>query len=158
VQRVDHVLSRRPEAWSETAKIQRKTSIETLATPEVGRPITRAAPNVRSMTRPLTNGPRSLMRTTTDRPVFTIITRTRVPNGRGRWAKTVFVVTLFASALVFASFGSSAQAESGVASYYMSSVSLTANGERFDPQGLTAAHRLTSFVDLYREHRFLLAV
>ena len=41
-------------------------------------------------------------------------------------------------------FDSNAHAQSGVASYYKSG-SLTANGERFDPQGLTAAHRSLSF-------------
>ena len=34
-----------------------------------------------SMTRPLTNGPRSFTRTVTDRPVVTLVTRTFVPNG-----------------------------------------------------------------------------
>ena len=36
--------------------------------------------------RPPTKGPRSLMRTTTERPLPTWVTRTRVPNGSERWA------------------------------------------------------------------------
>lgn len=47
---------------------------------------TRAAPRARSMERPATKGPRSLMRTTTERPVAVLVTRTRVPKRRVRWA------------------------------------------------------------------------
>src|SRR5262245_21215704 len=64
----------------------RMTCSDTLATPDACRPMARAAPNARSITRPRTNGPRSLMRTTTDRPVRTFITLTLVPNGSERWA------------------------------------------------------------------------
>src|SRR5215204_4572026 len=49
-------------------------------------PSARAALFDRSMTRPRTNGPRSLIRTTTDRPLCLLTTRTRVPNGRVRCA------------------------------------------------------------------------
>src|SRR5262249_36113571 len=45
-----------------------------------------AAAGVRSMTRPRTNGPRSLIRTTTLRPLLLFVTRTRVPNGSVRCA------------------------------------------------------------------------
>ena len=44
------------------------------------------AAGVRSMTRPCTNGPRSLTRTTTDRCERRLVTFTIVPNGRERWA------------------------------------------------------------------------
>src|SRR3954447_22591492 len=45
-----------------------------------------AAASDRSSMRPLTNGPRSLMRTTTLRPLFWLVTLSLVPNGRLRWA------------------------------------------------------------------------
>jgi len=64
----------------------------------------------------------------------------RTPN----LAKEAWVATLLASVLIFGAFGSSAHAQTGVASYYKSG-SLTANGEGFNPQGLTAAHRSLSF-------------
>ncbi len=38
------------------------------------------------MTRPRTNGPRSLMRTTTERPFARFVTRARVPSGSERCA------------------------------------------------------------------------
>ena len=38
------------------------------------------------MMRPRTNGPRSLIRTTTERPLFRFVTRTLVPNGSVGWA------------------------------------------------------------------------
>src|SRR2546428_12367426 len=38
------------------------------------------------MTRPCTKGPRSLIRTTTERPVLRFVTRTIVPNGSDRCA------------------------------------------------------------------------
>ena len=59
-------------------------------------------------------------------------------------AKAAWLATLLVFVLISGAFGSSAHAQSGVASYYKSG-SLTANGERFDPQGLTAAHRSLSF-------------
>src|SRR5487761_1714488 len=43
-----------------------------------------AALGVRSTTRPRTYGPRSLMRTTTDRPLRRLVTRMRVLNGKLR--------------------------------------------------------------------------
>ena len=60
-------------------------------------------------------------------------------------AKAAGVATLFASILFSGVFGSDAHAQTGMASYYKSSGSRTANGERFDPQGLTAAHRSLPF-------------
>ena len=45
-------------------------------------PIARAPAGVRSIIRPLMYGPRSLMRTTTDCPVLTLVTLTFVPKGR----------------------------------------------------------------------------
>src|SRR5215218_7155328 len=45
-------------------------------------PTASAAAFERSMTRPWAYGPRSLMRTTTDLPVRSLVTRTLVPNGR----------------------------------------------------------------------------
>ena len=59
-------------------------------------------------------------------------------------AKAAWVATLLGFVLITGSFNSNAHAQSGVASYYKSG-SLTANGERFDPRGLTAAHRSLSF-------------
>src|ERR1022692_1337980 len=47
------------------------------------RPIARAAPRDRSMSRPRVNGPRSLMMTTTVAPVRGLLTLTLVPNGSG---------------------------------------------------------------------------
>jgi rare lipoprotein A len=61
-----------------------------------------------------------------------------------RRAKASWVATLLAFVLISGAFDSNAQSETGVASYYKSG-SLTANGERFDPQGLTAAHRSLFF-------------
>src|SRR6202030_122974 len=45
-----------------------------------------AAAGVTSMMRPLVNGPRSLMRTMTVRPLRWLVTRTMVPNGSVRCA------------------------------------------------------------------------
>src|SRR5690606_4127499 len=55
--------------------------ITTGATPARIRPMRSAAARLRSITRPGVNGPRSLMRTTTERPVAGYSTRTRVPKG-----------------------------------------------------------------------------
>src|ERR1041384_2826252 len=49
-------------------------------------PIARAPAGVRSITRPRTNGPRSLIRTTTDLLFRVLVTRTMVPNGSLRCA------------------------------------------------------------------------
>ena len=54
--------------------------------PERSRPTFFAAPRLRSMIRLLMKGPRSFIRTMTDLPVLTTITRTFVPNGRLRCA------------------------------------------------------------------------
>jgi len=50
------------------------------------KPKERAAAGVRSIMRPRTNGPRSLIVTTTERPDRACSTRTFVPNARVRWA------------------------------------------------------------------------
>ena len=49
-------------------------------------PTASAAAFERSITRPWAYGPRSLIRTTTDLPVCSFVTRTLVPNGRVLWA------------------------------------------------------------------------
>ena len=54
----------------------------TLPTPLLVSPICRAAPCDRSSERPRTNGPRSLIRTTTDLPVSGLVTLTCEPNGK----------------------------------------------------------------------------
>ncbi len=59
-------------------------------------------------------------------------------------AKAAWLATLLAFVLISGAFGSNAHAQTGAASFYKSG-SLTANGEKFDPQGLTAAHRSLSF-------------
>jgi len=51
---------------------------------------TLAAAGDTSMMRPLLNGPRSLMRTTTVRPLRRLVTRTIVPNGKVRCAAVSF--------------------------------------------------------------------
>jgi hypothetical protein len=45
----------------------------------------RAAARERSITRPLVNGPRSVIFTVTERPLRRFTTSTSVPNGRVRW-------------------------------------------------------------------------
>src|SRR3954454_10093218 len=49
-------------------------------------PTASAAAFERSITRPWAYGPRSLMRTTTDFPLCSLVTLTLVPNGRVLWA------------------------------------------------------------------------
>ena len=61
-----------------------KTSICTGATPLPIIPKIRAAPVDTSMTRPRMNGPRSLIRNTTERPLRVLVTRTFVPKGKLR--------------------------------------------------------------------------
>jgi hypothetical protein len=56
------------------------------AKPDFNTPMSLAAPVERSITRPLAWGPRSLIRTTTERPFRRLVTRTFVPKGRVRWA------------------------------------------------------------------------
>ena len=56
------------------------------ATPGPTRSICRAARKERSMTRPSINGPRSLILTSTSRPLLLFVTRTSVLNGRVRCA------------------------------------------------------------------------
>src|SRR5207248_11341354 len=57
------------------------TSSFTLTIPRSTIPKLSAADPDKSTTRPGTSGPRSLMRTTTERPLLTLVTRSRVPNG-----------------------------------------------------------------------------
>ena len=59
------------------------------ATPLPVIPITPAAAAVRSMMRPAMKGPRSLMRTSTERPFPRCVTRTRVPNASVLWAAVI---------------------------------------------------------------------
>jgi hypothetical protein len=54
----------------------------TRTVPDCMIPIAFAASTERSMILPLTNGPRSLMRTTTSLSLFRLVTLTHVPNGR----------------------------------------------------------------------------
>ena len=58
-----------------------KTFRRTVVTPAFSIRKTRAARRERSIMRPRTKGPRSLIRTTTLRPLLRRVTRTRVPNG-----------------------------------------------------------------------------
>ena len=60
------------------------TSSLTFAIPRPTIPSVSAAEYETSTSRPGTNGPRSLTRTVTDRPVATFVTRNRVPNGNVR--------------------------------------------------------------------------
>jgi hypothetical protein len=55
---------------------------DTVVTPPI--PKTRAAAGLRSITRPRTKGPRSLIRTTAERPLPGLTTVTLVPKGMGR--------------------------------------------------------------------------
>src|SRR5262245_3662349 len=50
------------------------------------KPSARAPAGVTSITRPATNGPRSVIVTTTDCPLLVLVTRTLLPKGRLRWA------------------------------------------------------------------------
>jgi hypothetical protein len=68
-------------------QLRRMTVSVTGVRPE--KPIVLAAAAIISMTRPRTNGPRSLMRTTTERPVRWFVTRTRIPNGSERCAAVI---------------------------------------------------------------------
>src|SRR5437763_14304435 len=72
-----------------------RTSILTFATPGPTIPRVSAAEYETSTTRPGTNGPRSLTRTVTDRPVATFVSRNRVPNGNVRLAAVNFCVSNF---------------------------------------------------------------
>jgi hypothetical protein len=54
--------------------------------PTLVRPIARAAPWDKSMSRPRVNGPRSLITTTVEAPVRGFVSFTRVPNGNVLWA------------------------------------------------------------------------
>ena len=55
-------------------------------TPDLTKPSSFAAAFDRSSTRPLTKGPRSLIRTTTDAPFFWLVTLSFVPKGSVRCA------------------------------------------------------------------------
>ena len=69
--------SRQAQPWETTVSV-------TGASPE--KPSACAPAGVKSMTRPLMKGPRSLMRTTTERPVARCVTFTMVPKGSDRCA------------------------------------------------------------------------
>ena len=60
--------------------------MRTRAVPVRTIPMRRAAALERSRMRLPWNGPRSLTRTTTLRPLRTLVTRSRVPKGNRRWA------------------------------------------------------------------------
>ena len=62
--------------------VLRTTLTRTRHTPSLVSPILSAAPRDRSRLRPLTYGPRSFIRTTTERPLPVFVTRTREPIGR----------------------------------------------------------------------------
>lgn len=62
------------------------TARATRVTPEPVKPSSEAAARDTSITRPRMKGPRSLMRTTTVRPLRRFVTRTLVPNGNERCA------------------------------------------------------------------------
>jgi len=74
------VLDREPKCPPDLYSLARETSARSPAA------IARAAAGVRSITRPRTNGPLSLIVTTTDLPFFRFVTRTRDPHGRDLWA------------------------------------------------------------------------
>src|SRR5438552_18919085 len=87
-------MARFPRVGSRTAAdagahLASTTSSLTLATPLPVMPSVSAAEADTSTTRPGTNGPRSLTRNVTERPVATSETRSRVPKGKGRWAAVV---------------------------------------------------------------------
>jgi len=64
--------------------------MQTGAWPDRTMPILPAAALDRSMIRPLTNGPRSLIRTMTDFPVREFVTFTLAPKGRLRCAAVIW--------------------------------------------------------------------
>src|SRR5262252_7290601 len=82
---LEHDLFRKPApTFRDHARPYLTTDRATGARPE--KPSSCAAAGVTSMTRPRTKGPRSLIRTTTERPLRRLVTRTCVPNGRVRCA------------------------------------------------------------------------
>src|SRR5258708_35593264 len=76
----------RAQQWTTMLRAGRywTTSSLTVATPLPTIRSDSAAQYETSTSRPATNGPRSLTRTVTDRPVATFVTRNRVPNGNVR--------------------------------------------------------------------------
>src|SRR5215831_16749417 len=75
--------ARKPNARLQTGG-HRSTLRLTGTTPE--KPSARAAAGVTSITRPPTKGPRSLIVTSTELPLFLLVTRTFVPKGSERCA------------------------------------------------------------------------
>jgi rare lipoprotein A len=55
------------------------------------------------------------------------------------------VMAIYGAAVLIIACSSSATAETGIASIYAYSSTKTANGERANPSGLTAAHRTLAF-------------
>ena len=82
----------------ETRELYGKTTILTLATPDLSTPIATAAPHDKSIIRLLMNGPRSFMRTITERPLRRCVTLTRVPNLRVRCCRSQSVWVEFLAA------------------------------------------------------------
>ena len=75
------------------------TVSDTIANPSI--PSASAAAGLRSITRPWTNGPRSLIRTAADRPLLGLTTVICLPNGRVRCAAVMspgFICSPFAVA------------------------------------------------------------
>ncbi len=65
--------------------------------------------------------------------------------------KPVRTIALLGTALTLCTIGLPAVAQTGAASWYASG-SRTANGERFNPNGMTAAHRTLPFGTKVRVH------
>ncbi len=71
---------------SATSGVDSGTDSTTSLKPRPNIPRASAAPRLTSITRLRINGPRSVMRTSTSRPLTRLCTRTQVPNGSVRWA------------------------------------------------------------------------
>ena len=82
------VDARRLQHWTRTGCLGSMSSGITVSTTGARsvKPSWFASARVRSITRLLMKGPRSLMRTVMMRPLFVLMTRTIVPNGNVRWA------------------------------------------------------------------------
>src|SRR5215510_8462044 len=93
-----HCGRRLPDVGARPGQLRFRTESVTGASPE--KPSARAPAGVRSITRPRTNGPRSLILTTTDLLLRRLVTCTLVPNGSvlcaavraPGWARSPFAV------------------------------------------------------------------